>query len=75
MTVDRGKALTATHAGQTYSFCSEGCRASFLAGPEHSHRRTRPPTRTSDRADRRRFYGKALGAPRLEAAFEVGRVP
>ena len=37
MTVDRSKALNATHAGQTYSFCSEGCRTSFLASPENSH--------------------------------------
>jgi uncharacterized membrane protein YraQ (UPF0718 family)/YHS domain-containing protein len=29
MTVDRKKALHSTRAGQTYSFCSEGCRTRF----------------------------------------------
>jgi YHS domain-containing protein len=65
MTVDRSKALNATHAGQTYSFCSEGCRTSFLANPDNSQhnsvadgRGTSHPTGcTSDRADPRRFYG------------------
>jgi uncharacterized membrane protein YraQ (UPF0718 family)/YHS domain-containing protein len=36
MTVDRNKALQSTRAGQTYSFCSEGCRTHFLEGPENS---------------------------------------
>ena len=30
MTVDRGKALQATHSDRTHFFCSEGCRTSFL---------------------------------------------
>jgi uncharacterized membrane protein YraQ (UPF0718 family)/YHS domain-containing protein len=34
MKVDRSKALTAEHAGQTYYFCSDHCRASFTADPE-----------------------------------------
>jgi uncharacterized membrane protein YraQ (UPF0718 family)/YHS domain-containing protein len=29
MTVDRGRALQAQHAGRTYHFCSEGCRSRF----------------------------------------------
>ena len=29
MKVDRSKALTATHDGHTYFFCSEHCRDSF----------------------------------------------
>jgi uncharacterized protein len=36
MTVDRNKALQSTRGGQTYSFCSEGCRTRFLEGPESS---------------------------------------
>jgi YHS domain-containing protein len=32
MTVDRGKALTASHGGRTYYFCSEHCRRSFVEG-------------------------------------------
>jgi uncharacterized membrane protein YraQ (UPF0718 family)/YHS domain-containing protein len=36
MTVDRNKALQSTRGGQTYSFCSEGCRTRFLEGPENS---------------------------------------
>ena len=39
MTVDRNKALQSTRAGQTYSFCSEGCRTRFLEGPERSRHR------------------------------------
>jgi uncharacterized membrane protein YraQ (UPF0718 family)/YHS domain-containing protein len=31
MRVDRGKALTAEHAGRTYRFCSEDCRQRFEA--------------------------------------------
>jgi P-type Cu+ transporter len=33
MTVDPAKARSATHAGQTYYFCSEGCRTKFTADP------------------------------------------
>jgi uncharacterized membrane protein YraQ (UPF0718 family) len=32
MKVERGKALTAEHAGRTYHFCSEHCRRAFVAG-------------------------------------------
>jgi Cu+-exporting ATPase len=34
MKVDRAKALTAEHAGQTHHFCSEHCRQRFTADPE-----------------------------------------
>ena len=34
MKVDRGKALTAEHAGRTFHFCSEHCRERFEADPE-----------------------------------------
>jgi P-type Cu+ transporter len=35
MSVDSGeKALTATHKGQTYYFCSPGCRTAFVANPQ-----------------------------------------
>jgi uncharacterized membrane protein YraQ (UPF0718 family)/YHS domain-containing protein len=34
MKVDRGRALTSTLAGRTFYFCSEHCRARFLATPE-----------------------------------------
>jgi uncharacterized protein len=34
MKVDRRKALRLTHAGHTYYFCSEGCKATFERGPE-----------------------------------------
>ena len=35
MTMDtQGNALTASHRGQTYYFCSGACRESFLANPE-----------------------------------------
>ncbi len=40
MTVDESKGLTAERDGQTYYFCSRGCREKFLAGPStksHSH--------------------------------------
>jgi hypothetical protein len=33
MTVDRSKALTATHDGRAYYFCSEHCRSQFVADP------------------------------------------
>ena len=36
MTVDRNKALQSTRGGQTYSFCSEGCRTRFLEGQENA---------------------------------------
>lgn len=36
MAVERGaEATQATHAGRTYVFCSEACRARFRANPEH----------------------------------------
>jgi YHS domain-containing protein len=35
MTVDRGKALTVQRDGHTFYFCSEHCRASFLASHDH----------------------------------------
>jgi YHS domain-containing protein len=38
MSVDRGRALRAEHAGQTYFFCSEGCRGHWLA--DHPHARS-----------------------------------
>jgi uncharacterized membrane protein YraQ (UPF0718 family)/YHS domain-containing protein len=34
MKVDRSKALRAVHAGRTYFFCSEDCRAQFEADPD-----------------------------------------
>jgi len=34
MTVDRGTALSAEHAGRRYFFCGPGCRAKFEADPE-----------------------------------------
>jgi uncharacterized protein len=34
MKVDRSRALRAVHAGRTYFFCSERCRARFKADPE-----------------------------------------
>jgi YHS domain-containing protein len=34
MKVDRAKALTAEHAGQTHFFCSEHCRDQFQADPD-----------------------------------------
>ena len=34
MTVDPNAALTASHAGETFHFCSAGCRSKFLANPE-----------------------------------------
>jgi uncharacterized protein len=34
MKVDRTKALETEHAGQSYYFCSERCRDSFMADPE-----------------------------------------
>jgi uncharacterized membrane protein YraQ (UPF0718 family)/YHS domain-containing protein len=34
MRVDRAKAAQARHAGHTYYFCSEHCRATFLAEPD-----------------------------------------
>ena len=35
MSVEKDEnALTATHQGQTYYFCSPGCRESFLANPQ-----------------------------------------
>jgi uncharacterized protein len=34
MRVDRSKALRALHAGRTYFFCSEHCRAQFEADPD-----------------------------------------
>ena len=34
MKVDRAKALRALHAGRTYFFCSEHCRAQFEADPD-----------------------------------------
>jgi YHS domain-containing protein len=34
MTVDRGKALSAQHAGRRYFFCGPGCRDRFEAEPE-----------------------------------------
>jgi Cu+-exporting ATPase len=33
MTVDPATSRSATHAGQTYHFCSEGCRTKFTAEP------------------------------------------
>jgi YHS domain-containing protein len=34
MTVDKGATnLTADHNGQTYYFCSPGCRTAFVANP------------------------------------------
>jgi uncharacterized membrane protein YraQ (UPF0718 family)/YHS domain-containing protein len=43
MKVDRSKALRAAHAGRTYFFCSEGCRAEFEADPD-TYARGRPAT-------------------------------
>jgi uncharacterized protein len=34
MTVDRGKALEAEHAGKAYYFCGAGCKSRFEADPE-----------------------------------------
>jgi Cu+-exporting ATPase len=35
MTVDIESAASASHRGETYYFCREGCRDKFLADPEH----------------------------------------
>ena len=43
MTVDRSKALTADHAGRTYSFCSEHCRQRFDGEPERYAGETAAP--------------------------------
>ena len=46
MKVDRAKALRLSHAGRTYSFCSEHCRDQFEAAPEQymgSKRRASAP--------------------------------
>jgi uncharacterized protein len=42
MTVDRGKALRAEHAGRTYFFCSEHCRSQFEADPDRYTHEVRP---------------------------------
>jgi uncharacterized protein len=42
MTVDRGKAVTAEHAGRTYYFCSEHCLHTFDSDPERYARGERP---------------------------------
>jgi hypothetical protein len=36
MTVDPTKATSVPHGGQTYYFCSDGCRAEFLRDPDRS---------------------------------------
>jgi uncharacterized membrane protein YraQ (UPF0718 family)/YHS domain-containing protein len=47
MQVDRSKALTAEHAGQTHYFCSEHCAHTFAASEQHARtsapRTPRPP--------------------------------
>jgi uncharacterized membrane protein YraQ (UPF0718 family)/YHS domain-containing protein len=44
MRIDRAKAAQARHSGHTYYFCSEHCRATFLADPDrYAGDRTEPP--------------------------------
>lgn len=47
MTVDRTKAKTLRHQGQSYFFCSDHCRATFQADPErytgHQSKPAQPP--------------------------------
>jgi uncharacterized membrane protein YraQ (UPF0718 family)/YHS domain-containing protein len=46
MAVDRAQALRADHRGQTFYFCSSGCRETFLANPERYMTGAKTPVAT-----------------------------
>jgi len=56
MTVDRANALTATHDGRTYYFCSEHCRHSFQADPGAYAAQTSRERETADHHEHARAH-------------------
>ncbi|HEY3203302.1 MAG TPA: alpha-glucan family phosphorylase [Thermoanaerobaculia bacterium] len=56
MAIDPGKSLAAEHEGQTYYFCSEFCRASFLVNPARVLAEPPPPDPETDPDSRRIAY-------------------
>jgi uncharacterized protein len=63
MTVDKAKALSTGHAGETYYFCSEHCRSRFEQSPEQFAR----PLSPRRRARRSRTLRRLPSSPRSRA--------